>query len=65
MDFVNFDNICHVILKKKLFLSGVIVSVNTWRKDFRVTFVSFGLYAGRFTENAQNMETIYFHILTF
>ena len=39
MDFVNFDNICHVILKKKLFLSGVIVSVNTWRKDFRVPFV--------------------------
>ena len=23
MDFVNFDNICHVILKKNLFLSEV------------------------------------------
>ena len=47
-DFANFDNICHVILKKKLFFSGVIVSVNRRRKDIKVTFVSFSFHSGRF-----------------
>ena len=48
-DFVNFDNIYHVILEKKLFLSGVIVSINRRRKDIKVIFVSFSLDSGRFT----------------
>ena len=42
-------NICHVILKKKNFLSGLIVSVNRRKKDTKVTFVSLGLHAERFT----------------
>ena len=46
MDFVNFDKICRVILKKT-FLSGVIASVNWRRKDFKVLFLSFGLHARR------------------
>ena len=33
---------------KKTFLSRVIFSVNRRRKDTKVTFVSFGLHAGRF-----------------
>ena len=39
--------------------------MNTRRKDTKETFASSDLYAGRFTENVQNMETCYFHILTF
>ena len=35
--------------EKKLFISEVSVSVNRRRKYIRVTFVSFGLHAGRFT----------------
>ena len=48
-DVVNFDNICHVILKKKTSLSAAIVSVNIRRKDIKVKIVSFGLHARRFT----------------
>ena len=60
-DFVNLDKIWHKFWKKnlsgskcrkfwkKLFLSGVIVSVNKRRKETKVTFVSFGLHAGRLT----------------
>ena len=53
-NFVNFDNICHVILRKKTFSGGLIVSVNRRRKEIKVTFASFSIYAGRFTH--------YFHI---
>ena len=34
--------------EKKLFLSGVIVSLNRQRKDIELTFVSFSLHSGRF-----------------
>ena len=34
--------------EKKLFLSGVIVSVNRRRKDIKVTFVSFSFHSRRF-----------------
>ena len=49
MDFVNFDNICHVILKRAFSLGSIIVSVNRRRKDIKVTFVSFSFHSGRFT----------------
>ena len=58
-DFVNFDNICHVILKKKLFLSGIIVSVTRPRKDITVTFVSSGFHAGRFTVECTEYDDEY------
>ena len=35
--------------EKKLFLSGIIASVNRRRKDIKVIFVSFSLHSGRFT----------------
>ena len=35
--------------ESKLFLLGVIVSVNRWRKDIKVTFVSSSFHSGRFT----------------
>ena len=63
-DFVNFDNICHVTLKKK-FLSVVIVSVNRRRKDIKVTFVSFGLHAGMFTVECTEYGSTLFFVLTF
>ena len=66
-DLVNFDNICHVLLKinfsfgsncrEKVNRQGV----NRRRKDIEVTFVSFGLHARRL----QNMEARSFHILPF
>ena len=58
-DFVNFDNICHVILKKKLFLSGIIVWVTRPRKDITVTFVSSGFHAGRFTVECTEYDDEY------
>ena len=48
-DLVNFDNVCHVILKKKCSLTAAIVSVNIRRKDIKVTFLSLRLHAQRFT----------------
>ena len=62
---VNFDNICHVNLRKKTFLSRLIVSVNRRRKDIKVTFVSFSLYAGKFKVEFKeygNALFSYFHI---
>ena len=50
--------------EKKLFLLGVIVSVNRPRKDIKVTLVSAAIQEGlQWFE--KNMETSYFHILTF
>ena len=62
MDFLHF---CHVILKKMFFLSEVIVSVYRRTKDIKVTFVSFCLHVRRFTVECKNIETRYFHNLTF
>ena len=56
---------CHVILKKMFFLSEVIVSVYRWRKDIKVTFVSFGLHVRRFTVACKNIETRYFDIFIY
>ena len=50
--FVNFYNICHAILKKNPFFSGLIFSVNRRRKDIKVTFASLRL-----------LVLPYFHIL--
>ena len=50
---------CHVILKKKLFLSGIIVSVTRRRKDITVTFVSSGFHAGRFTVECTEYDDEY------
>ena len=60
---VNFDNICFVILEKKPFLSGVIVSVKRRRKSIKVTFVSFGLQTGRLTVECTDYRRRYFVIL--
>ena len=62
---VNFDSICFVILEKKPFLSGVIVSVNRRRKSIKVTLVSFGLQTGRLTVECIDYRTRYFVTLTF
>ena len=42
--------------EKKLFLSGVIVSVNRRRKDIKVKFVSFSFHSGRFTVICKEYE---------
>ena len=67
-DFVNSDNICHVILKTKLFLSGVLVSVNRRRKDIKLIFVSLSFHSGRSTvicKEYGNKLFSYFDILIY
>ena len=65
-DFVNFDNICHVILKKDFSFGSNFCEnlnrrrVNRPRKDIQITFVSFGLHAGRFTGECTEYENMLF-----
>ena len=49
--------------EKKLFLSGVIVSVNSQRKDIKVIFVSFRFRAGRFTVECKEYGSTLFSYL--
>ena len=54
--------------EKKLFISGVIVSVNIWKKDFKKTFVGFRLHAGRFLVECKkygNTQFLYFDIFIY
>ena len=60
-----FRQICQHLscnFEGKTFLSGLIVSVNRRRKDMKVTFVSFGLYAGRFTVECTEYGKTLFYI---
>ena len=67
-DFVNFDNICHVILKKKIFFRSNCREnvnrrgVNIRREDIKVTFVSFRLHVRRITvECTEYGNTLFSH----
>ena len=71
-DFANFDIISHVILKKTFYFGSNCREnadrrgVNRWRKDIKVTFVSLGLHAWRFTvECAEYGNTISSYFVIF
>ena len=63
--FRQFWHYLSCYLEKKLFLLGVIVSLNRGIKYNKVTFLSFDLLQEELQQNVENMEIYHFHVLTF